>query len=176
MNQKNISEVKQMLAQSWDITDRKSFYSNLEWLYKEGHRSEFNEIAQGLKSGVSENDLAWKYGDKKVLVVKEYYKELGSKSILGWDYARYVFLCRCVYSVGYISEDEAWKLIMPVAKNMQKTFDSWDDLAKNYMIGREFWDYHQAKSEENDLTWAFTRLSADPQSPWNVYSWDMDLN
>jgi len=31
-----------------------------------------------------------------VLVARRYYRKLGSKSILGWDYARYISLCRWV--------------------------------------------------------------------------------
>ncbi len=175
MNEKNIRVIKRMLSSSWGITDSKSFYSTLQWLDQRGHRTDFNEIACALMSGENERNLIRRYGDRKVLVVKKYYKELGDKSIMGWDYIRYVFLCRYAYTAGYITEEEAWQLIIPVAVKMQKTFDSWDDLSNNYMIGREFWSYRKAKDEELIFLQAFERLLNDPDSPWHVYPWDMRL-
>ena len=173
---KVIEIAKGDLSGSWDIVDKKSFYSTLQWLDTKGHRFEFDTIAQALKSGTNENDLSRKYGDKKVLVTKEYYKELGSKSILGWDYLRYIQLCRCAYTVGYITENEAWDLILPAAKKLHAAFDSWRDLADNYIIGRTFWDYDQCKKRGKDMTTTLLRLATDPTSPWNRYSWDIDFN
>ena len=45
----------------------------------------------------------------RIAVVEKYYTAMGSKSIYGWDYARYVALCGWGYLVGYLSEEEAWQ-------------------------------------------------------------------
>ena len=77
-------------------------------------------------------------------MAKEYYKKLGEKSLLGWDYGRYICLCRWGYLVGWLNEQEAWEKIMPAAELLQKSFSSWEDLGRNYLIGRLFWSYQYA--------------------------------
>ena len=76
---------------------------------------------------------------------------------------------------GYLTEDEAWDLIMPGARKLQTTFDSWKDLGENYLIGREFWS--QAETERNGLLYrqVYQRLLDDPASPWNQCAWDLNL-
>ena len=111
----------------------------------------------------------------RIQIAKQHYKRLGPKSLLGWDYGRYVFLCRWGYFVGYITEEEAWHRIMPVAAKLQKTFDSWKDLGENYLIGREFWSLSQTKRDGQLYRDAFQRLLSDPASPWNRYPWNLDL-
>src|SRR5207247_4705908 len=38
----------------------------------------------------------------------QHYRKRGRNSLVGWDYCRYIMLCRCGYQVGFLSEDEAW--------------------------------------------------------------------
>ena len=111
----------------------------------------------------------------EILIAKEYYEKLGEKSLLGWDYTRYICLCRWGYLVGYISEEEAWERIMPVAEMLQKKFDSWEDLGRNYLIGRRFWSYQYTQEGGDLYEDAFQRLLDMRSSPWNKYPWDMDL-
>ena len=76
----------------------------------------------------------------------------------------------------YISEEEAWERIMPVAKMLQKTFDSWEDLGRNYIIGRQFWSYKETQRNGYIFEDAYQRLLDMPSSPWNKYPWNMNLN
>lgn len=71
----------------------------------------------------------------------KYKDEFGEKSIAAWDYDRYISLCGWGYIAGYLSEEEAWQRIMPAARLLQKTFESWIDLGKNHVVGREFWSW-----------------------------------
>jgi hypothetical protein len=112
---------------------------------------------------------------QEIRIVKQYYKELGDKSILGWDYGRDICLCRWAYHAGYISEQEAWKRIMAVANILQDEFDSWEDLGRNYLIGRQFWSYSETKEQGHVFEDAYQRLVDMRSSPWNRYAWDMDL-
>ena len=73
-----------------------------------------------------------------VEMVQKYAAQLGSKSLLGFDLCRYVAVCRWGCLCGYLTEDEAWDKIMPVAAKLQATFSSWKELGQNYLIGREF--------------------------------------
>jgi hypothetical protein len=181
INEKNFIKIKKLLDEGWDIQNRKSFFESLAWLEEGGHRKSFNELGETIfglteeqyKSIVntSNQDLR-----NKISVVKQYYHELGGKSILGWDYTRYICLCRWGYLAGYITEEEAWGKILPAAKMLQKKFDSWEDLGQNYLIGRKFWSYTQTKEGGQLYDDAFQRLLDMRSSPWNIYPWDMNLD
>ena len=66
-------------------------------------------------------------------------------SLVGWDYCRYIMLCRCGYQVGFLSEEEAWGRIMPMARAIQAAFPSWSELGEDYLVGREFWSIAETK-------------------------------
>ena len=55
----------------------------------------------------------------------QHYRKRRRNSLVGWDYCRYIMLCRCGYQVGFLSEDEAWGRIMPMARAIQAAFPSW---------------------------------------------------
>jgi len=109
-------------------------------------------------------------------IARTYYAALGKKSLLGWDYARYVSLCRWGYMAGYFTETEAWEKIMPVAGMLQATFDSWTDLGKNYLIGRKFWSRAETKESGERIEAAYEKLISDTESPWNKLAWSLNLN
>src|SRR5439155_3150792 len=58
---------------------------------------------------------------------------------------RYIILCRCGYQVGFLSEDEAWGRIMPMARAIQAAFPSWSELGEDYLVGREYWSIAETK-------------------------------
>jgi len=181
-NEKNIESWKKSLDKWWGVKSRNDLFGSLRRIEKDGHRKMFDDWGKYIQS-LSEEQykklVEEKGSDKEklneILIAKEYHKKLGGKSLLGWDYSRYICLCRWGYLVGYISEEEAWERIMPVAEMLQKKFDSWEDLGRNYLIGRRFWS-HKYTIEKGDLYEdAFQRLLDMRSSPWNKYPWDMDL-
>jgi hypothetical protein len=97
-------------------------------------------------------------------------------SISAWDYDRYVALCGWGYLAGYLSEDEAWQRIMPVARLLQKTFSSWEDLGRNHIVGREFWSWEQTQDRGSLTLQSYKKLLTDPSSPWVKLKWDLDLS
>jgi hypothetical protein len=64
---------------------------------------------------------------------------------------------------------------MPVAQKLQNTFDSWEDIGCNYLIGRQYWSYKESMEDGNRCEDAVQRLVDIPSSPWNKYPWKMDL-
>lgn len=183
INERNISDVKELLSEWWGIEDRAGLYKSLVWLMQGGgHRQGFAKLGESV-SRLSEGEyqalLRKNRSDAEQLndirVVRKYYGKVGDKGILGWDLSRYIFLCRFGYVVGYIGEEEAFKVIMPAARQLQETFDSWQDMGKNYLIGRLYWS--AKRSEENGYLYedAYQRMCDMVSSPWNKYDWDMDL-
>lgn len=137
------------------------------------------EVFQTLSDEKYQEVLMKYEGNQEVLqeirIAKEYYEKLGAKSLLGWDFIRYICLCRWGYLSAYMSEKEAWKKIMPVAKMLQQNFDSWKDLGQNYLIGRQFWSYKHTRESGYLFKDAYQRLLDMRTSPWNKYPWNMDL-
>lgn len=178
----SIREWKQTLRQWWDINGRADLLATLKWLEEGGHRQDFEQLGalvksltpaqyQEIRAKAQENEDA----AHKLQMVEKYYPTLGKKSLLGWDYARYISLCRWGYLVGYLTEDEAWERIMPAAQALQRTFNSWKDLGENYLIGREFWSLSETEQSGQLYREAYQSLLNDPASPWQRNPWNTNL-
>lgn len=182
INWKNIGKTKKLIERWWGITSRADLFGNLLWLNGEGTRKRFDVI--GVASiGIGDDEykeLLETCNDEEEMVqgikiARTYYSELRGRGMSGWDYARFISLCRWGHTAGHLGEDEAWELIMPVARVLQKRFGSWEDLGRNYLMGREFWSYKQTKETGYKCEDAYHRLLDMRSSPWNKYPWDMDL-
>jgi hypothetical protein len=181
--QKNIRDCKRFLVVTgWDIKNQADLLDSLTWVDNGGHRKDFKRWGQKVRTLTDEEYrklLVEHRTDVEILnrikVAAQYYDALGDKGLFGWDYSRYICLCRWGYMAGYLSEEQAWKKIMPVAKLIQSKFDSWQDLGQNYLIGRQFWSYEETKIWGYQYEDACLRLLDMPSSPWNKLPWDMDL-
>jgi hypothetical protein len=177
-----IESERKQLAEGWNINSQADLLRTLLWLQLEGHRTSFTALGLRIAT-LGDEQLAAirvRLGDNveavnQLDVVRAHFEELGSKSILAWDLVRYISLCRWGVLVGYISEGEAWARIMPAAQQLQQTFDSWQDLQKNYLIGREFWSLKETKRCGPKFQAILKRLSEDPSSPWNRIPWNTPL-
>ena len=171
---------RQTLENWWGVGNREDLLGPLTWIDQGGHRQEFatlgerasqlgpeefKEIVPGLDAE-NANSLR---------VARRYYQKLGEQSLVGWDYARYISLCRWGYAAGYLSEDEAWQRIMYAARVLQRTFGSWQELGENYLIGREFWSLHQTQKDGQAMRAVYLRLLNNSGSPWNRIPWALDL-
>lgn len=107
-----------------------------------------------------------------VALVEKYYRKLGEKSLLGWDYARYIALRRW----GYLSEREAWERIMPAARLLQRVFGSWRELGENYLVGQEFASLRERHPERHLDRATYQRPLDDPASPWRRHAWETNLD
>lgn len=177
----NIASEKQLLSQWWNVGSRKDLLDQLTWLTKEGHRSDFEEMRKLSASPVELAKARSKLApssradfESRIDIVRAEAPLLGPKSLLGWDYCRYIALCRWGTMAGYLSPDEAWAKIMPVARMLQKTFPSWAELGRNYLVGRQFWQPSQPNNRAFEAN--YIRLMSDSKSPWNSIPWNTDLS
>jgi hypothetical protein len=177
-----ISDEKKGLADGWGVANRKDLLDALLWIDEGGHRKNWEEMAAYM-AGLSSSELSDFVANAstnaqlkhEIEMVQQYASKFGKKSLLGWDYARYISLCRWGYLAGYLTEKEAWDHIMPVAAMLQKTFTSWTDLGQNYLIGREFWSYQQTVSNGGIMREVYQWLTTSPDSPWLKNSWNLNL-
>lgn len=182
VNSFNIEVHKRGLSDWWGINSRDDLKKTLKWLEDEGHRARFEKVGRGV-APLSDSEfgkLLKQYEGQedavnKLKVAREYCGKLGSKSLIGWDYERYVFLCRRGYLIGYLSEEEAWNGITMAATTLQETFGSWKELGENYLIGRSFWSYEQTQHAGSFFREDYQKLLSAPQSPWRLNPWDTSL-
>ena len=140
-------EIARSLEKSWGVEDRASYIDTVESLLKDGHRRSFEQYGQEVKTipdiayiPLCKNYLE-EYGDfSKLYLLRNYYPKLKA-GILGWDMSRIIYLSRVSYTLGYISEEDAWKYIYKAATTIQKNFNNWQDLWESYLIGRNYWSY-----------------------------------
>lgn len=180
--EQNIEIQKQSLIEWWGVQSRDDLLNTLKWIEEGGHRQDFEKLGGVISPLDDEQYLALLVKTRQneealhqIVIVRKYYQYLGAKGLLGWDYSRYVSLCRWGYLVGYLTEEEAWSGIMPVARKLQRTFDSWKDLGENYLIGREFWSSNQSRRNGQLYRDTYQKLLYEPQSPWNHLSWNTPL-
>ncbi|MCX7009667.1 MAG: DUF1266 domain-containing protein [Kiritimatiellaeota bacterium] len=182
-NQANKEAELKLLARWWSVQSREDLLRTFTWIETGGHRRGFDELAKVLSKAsptqlkdiqrlvASDNDRS-----NEVAIVLKYKDEFGTKSIAAWDYDRYVALCGWGFLAGYLSEDEAWQRIMPVARLLQKTFSSWEELGRNHVVGREFWSWEQMQDRGNLTLQSYKKLLTEPSSPWVKLKWDLDLS
>lgn len=162
-------EVKEALAGGWGIYDRKDVEDTLEDLLEEGHRKQYKEAVSELKkaeilelsSGETMVEIAGYDSLSEEEVCKyqtayEAYQKYGENGIDGWDYCRALQILGDCYQAEYINLEECLDLSLPIAQELQKTYENWDGVAESYLYGYSFW-----KGERTD--------DYDSQKRWEVY-------
>ncbi|MCK5793264.1 MAG: DUF1266 domain-containing protein, partial [Anaerolineales bacterium] len=178
------AELTESLSDGWDIENRNDILRDLYWLSQDGgHRDNFARDGRRVCEMTDEQLDAFleqyktrpqKCNDYRI--AHQHYKELGDKGILGWDLSRYMCLCQWGYICGWLDEETAWELMVPIARELQQTFGSWEELGQNYLIGRHYWSLTHVQKDKKGFDEAFWRLTEMPSSPWNKYPWDLDLS
>ena len=176
------SDQRWTLARWWDVADRDGLLRALAWLDAGGHRQQFDQIGEKAVH-LSPDEFEAQLSNPEVRsddaesisVARKYFAKLGARSLVGWDYARYVSLCRWGYTAGYLDEGEAWQGIMHAAGILRRTFGSWRELGENYLIGRQFWSPEETRRGGADYRATFEQLLSDPASPWNRIPWSLEI-
>ena len=156
--------------QRFGIHNREELIGFLDWLAQEGHRRGFDRMGWLVSRMNDEQYQALVEQTKddyntsrRLPLVRAYYQEFGNKSIKAWDFCRYIYMCRSGYTCGYLTEEEAWDRIMPVARMLRRTFDSWDDLSFNYQVGPSV--FLPTPNQSQRALWDVYLLQAEVQSP-----------
>ena len=177
----NIAQWKDFLENYWGIKNKEDLMRTVTWLKEGGHRKLFDIDRKRLANATSEQLLEMIKAEPeeeayKTLVIARYSYEVGERGIPAWDYLRIIHVAGWSYLVGYISEDEAWEIIMPAAKVIQSRYKSWDDLMRNYLIGREYWSLNQTRLRGQKFRDAEQWLLKNPESPYKKIPWNLNLH
>jgi hypothetical protein len=145
-NQSEAEEGKQILKDSWGITDYESLIENFKTLEEGGHSGAYDTLLalQDKHIGKKVLEIAHEENLDVLQTTRLYYVSvmryiLGSHGIEAWDEGREITILRWGIGAGYISYDEAIKLIEPVVERIKKNYVSWDDYMAHYIAGRGFY-------------------------------------
>jgi TPR repeat protein len=171
------------LRNGWGVHNRGDLLRTLKWLEEGGHRKHCDDYVKMLrKSGQLAPPSEMRYAadlyalddreERTLAVAKIIHKRFGKQGLTGWDFSRYVSLCRWGVHAKYLTEEEAWIKIMPVARMLQSTFRSWVELGYNYRLGRTFWS---PMCDESYILDALDKLKNENTSPWAALPWHVNL-
>ena len=90
-------------------------------------------------------------------------KDLKS-GILAWDMGELITLSRIAHELGYIDENTTWDYIEFAGEQCLRTFNSWEEIGKSYLIGQAM---KQCKQDElKSAMECFNLAVTDENSPW----------
>ena len=151
----NSSNPKGLLKDSWDIENYEDLIGMYTRLEDYGHSGSYKTLA----------DLIDKYpGKTPVQIAAEEHLSIGdtyrlhfvydTKDILGshgieaWDEGREITILRWGIASGYITTEEAMRLIEPVVEKIRKNYVSFYDYISHYIMGRQFFGLYDGDFEE----------------------------
>ncbi|MGL4608867.1 MAG: DUF1266 domain-containing protein [Trueperaceae bacterium] len=183
--------IRELLAEWWGISNPAEAKTTLTYLQHKGFRFYFPTVLRAFDAPEHQQEtiIASSFDNREdaskawsqLQHLKETLDELKQDGVItqtahvlkygnvGWDVGRLVFLARLCYDAGYISEGEAWSFIETANTLAQKTFRSWGDYAKSYVIGRAMWGGKQF--DNSGIAMIADYLQKQPNSPWQQLSW-----
>jgi len=187
MNERNKDNWLETLRRDWDIKNRVELLETLERMENSGHAATLKNIQDIIQETIQGNGNfsmftmynqyqlnARQYNYLKFTVMN--WNIFSNRSILAWDWGRMISLCRWGYQVGFLTEKEAWEIIMYFASRIQELYNSWEDYGFDYFMGRVFW----ASGSGDDMTYLletapiYNRLIQE-SGHWHGLKWDINL-
>lgn len=169
----------------WRVFDRRDFWELMQAHELEGDRTRFDQLAAHWLPPDPERWAA-RLRDPNadveelhaIRVVLDHGEEAGARSILAYDLVTYIGRTVRGRLAGFITAEEARGMIMPAARLLQETFDSWEDMGRNYLAGHRFAWFRRPPGyrQLTDLWLRFDSLLRDEDSPWLNIPWDLDLD
>lgn len=178
------------LKESWDVTDRATAEETLKWLLEEGHQSQYLEDLQPLKEvgflEMSETERrsfleqtgAYSSEETELLLsMLEPYDKYGQHAIAAWDQCRALQLLGYYYLADLYTKEEAMDQSLEIAKSLQQTYSSWDDMVDSYLYGYQYWqedDPGDADSPTAERRAVYEKLKSGSDNPYTL-DWDLEL-
>ena len=105
----------------------------------------------------------------RLFFVQSIAQTVGDRSLRAWDLGRVVALSRWGFEVGFLSENEAWEVILRNGTTLYGLYLSWTDYGANYLLGRMFWSSSREDFVEftNTASKALSRLLNRRGNVWH---------
>ncbi len=181
----NTGIAKKTLEEWWDIKNKEEAQRMIQNLQKGYHNSDFleevkyytidsmtnEEFEEALKNVDDENDVAY------FRMLKDVYDKYGENAILAWDLCRANSLLGYYYIAEYYTYEEALDEALEISKLIQKSFNSWDEMAESYLFGHQYWqgdNPYDEESESYQRIQVYDKLKNKEDSPYNI-DWNLEL-
>lgn len=117
------ADVKQSLAEYWNMTDATSYMSGMERLLNRGHQEQFQKIMDNMDAGIAPAEYEKDHFD----FIKTNRSQFPKGGIKSWDIARYVNNIALDYAAGYITKQEGEAMLENVPAIARNAYANWDD-------------------------------------------------
>jgi ankyrin repeat protein len=169
------------LKDNFGITDKASLAKELDYLSSTGTRAQA-QIDGAKEAALSDKDFeaAFKFlpwnpeAEARARATRKSYLKWKTQSGMGHDLCISVRLVNEAYVAGYLNDEEAWSLLMPIGRQVQKNFNSWEELGENSLDSYEM--AHGVRETGFEACFQLLSNPKDPNSPWNECPWNTDLS
>lgn len=169
------------IQESWGIEDREDLLNILQSL-SEGGRHNLKYLWMRLilitfpgKSPEQIREfLGWSYRKQLYYTVMRdnYALTQSMVHIQAWDLGRATSLIRWGFQAAYLTEAEAWNLLVFFGRQIQDQYSSWEDYGNAYSYGRILWGSQQGKMEEyRKETLDIVKRFSAPGGLWRRVEW-----
>ncbi|WP_407538539.1 YbeU/YbeR family protein [Deinococcus radiomollis] len=146
------------LKRDWGAENREETLDILGWLAASGHRGELRHLQRQLPTAPAGDPLAW-------------------------DMVRLIQVAMGAASVGYLTPDEAYSLMLGAGRQLQQHYGSWTEFRTGFQTGRILWRMYGAHPSDNEtkksdasIDRTLHLLEHEPDSPWQKIPWDYLLS
>ncbi|WP_106915230.1 DUF1266 domain-containing protein [Chryseobacterium aurantiacum] len=157
----NKSDITKLVEAYWGISGQNQAIEILQSLHSKNQDENLDVVYRAfensdtyfdiLKSNISNEDGVFDYYLGLFRKLKNVVPELIEQNVItdfaqlkkakdsGWNYGRSVFLARCCYELGYISEKELIEYLAKSHKELKKYCSTWKEYTTSYIFGRATW-------------------------------------
>ena len=178
-----------MLERDWDITDRAGLIAAMTHLGDEGHRHRLGiklryyamiwrpavaAMREELRASVREGGEDAREAAANLWRLDAVQADLPgvrSSSLLAFDAARGIMLARDGLMLGWLEEDEAWAYMLEVARDVRRSYPSWEAFGADFVLSRNVW---AGNGDPDTFDAVVALLARDPASPWRTLPWDAE--
>lgn len=184
-------ECRELLSDWWDIDSKEEVIDNIDKLFSEGHRIQYDIIWQALntvsikeskaflREYVIKNQMEEEVVLSRLRNMRDALELFQERELIGkdtqpemliWDYARIINLTRGSFDAEYLSREEALDIIMRCVKPIRNMYTSWKQLSLSYQFARCVW-IGVGAADIDDMLKNMEILLTDKDSPWVKMSW-----
>ncbi|WP_028548584.1 DUF1266 domain-containing protein [Paenibacillus sp. UNC451MF] len=156
----------------WRIDDPRSLRATLQWLFDTGIRKEFEDYRM-LLSGLTESERnpylqSLPEGERRtrrLLVANYYLMRLPAEGIAAFDHSWCVYLCCAGYHLGYLTEEDKWRIVAMSLQNARESYTNWKEYLISYAAGADFFDATPSLDYVKNYNGFLIKLLTGAESP-----------
>ncbi len=155
------SDITTLVEKYWEIFNRNQAIEILQSLHHRNQDDYISYVYQAfddsenyveiLKSNLPDEDDALEYYVDIYRRLKNIVPQLIEQEVItdfsqlktikdsGWNYGRSVFLARCCYELGYLSETELKEYLAKSHSELKEFCKTWKEYTTSYIFGRAMW-------------------------------------